>query len=120
MQLDNCENCGKVFIKKFENLCPACIKIRFIEIQKLKGWISTCPNPSFSNVEELTGVNPKNLRNYIMESRINTYGKLKATCEICGTNITVKSKHIVCSICMKKLVDSNGGIHSCFYSKDEE
>jgi rubrerythrin len=120
MQLDNCPECGRLFVKKHEKCCPACIKNSFVEIQSIKGWIATTKEPHLNSIEKDINVPVKKFLEYLQKERFKTFGKVKANCEVCGRSFTIKTRHMVCSICLENIVKSNGGIHSHFYSREDD
>jgi hypothetical protein len=120
MALENCQKCGKLFIRRFEPLCPACIKKRYVEVQSIKGWIVSKKDPHLSDLEADIGISPEVFIEHLQKERFKTRGKVKANCEHCGRIMTIKTRYLYCVLCMEILIGSDGGIHSHFYSREDD
>lgn len=102
MSIVNCARCKKIFKKNFDNYCPACMKIRVSELQAINGWTLSSNKVQLSQLEEETGVSLDNFYIYLEEGRIHCFQRIWTTCEICNTEIPIKTRKQVCTHCQKK------------------
>lgn len=103
MTLSNCVECGKVFVKALEKLCPACVKKRETELNILNDWIKKNAAPRLANIEKETGISEKTFMKYLLDGKLKPTGKLIAQCEVCGKDTYLTAKNAVCPNCRASL-----------------
>lgn len=119
MILNNCDNCGRLYIKKLDNYCSACVKIRYTEIQQIKGWIAATKVPHLQNIERETGVTPERFKHYLQEGRIKTYDKVRGNCERCNLDTIVKTRTILCKNCQEIIKNPKKYVDAKFRTRHE-
>lgn len=108
MGLANCIECGKVFVKQLDNICPACVKVRENEIDIIREWITKKEFPKLQNIEAETGISESNFRKNLLEGRIKAFKKVIANCEVCGKETNLETKNIICKDCRGSLKKAQG------------
>ena len=103
MNLANCPKCGKLFVKGQHNICPACLKIRYVEIQQIKGWISATTVPKLENIEKEIFVSAENFKEYLADGWIKPFNKVIGNCEKCGIETRISTRNILCDKCIQAL-----------------
>lgn len=103
MSIVNCARCNKIFKKNYDNYCPACVKIRAPELQAINDLILSSEKLQLSQLVEETGVSLEDFFVYLEEGRIHCFQRIWTTCEICNSEIPIKTRKQVCTRCQKKL-----------------
>jgi hypothetical protein len=103
MNLCNCKECGKLFVKSTEGICPACFRQREIELENIREWITLKAQPRLVNIEKETGVSEKTFRKYLLDGRIRAFSKVLAPCDVCKKETYLKTKNVVCEDCKTSL-----------------
>lgn len=108
MTLANCTECGTVFVKSMENVCPKCVRARENDLEKIRNWISAKEYPMLSNIEFETGISEKLFKKYLLDGRIKAFKKVVAICEMCGHQTNLETKSIICNGCRNSLKKASG------------
>ncbi|WP_213586350.1 TIGR03826 family flagellar region protein [Paenibacillus sp. J2TS4] len=103
MNVDNCPRCGKIFVKNYKDVCPACIKDIEQQYEACYHFLRENRKANLQELHEGTKVSYKQIIKFIKEGRISIYDMPNMTypCEVCGTMIR---EHTMCDSCRKRLV----------------
>ncbi|TDX58892.1 hypothetical protein [Orenia marismortui] len=71
MGLKKCENCGKVFVSKSQNLCNDCYQEELEKYRMLRDYLWENSQASIEELANATGISPKLIRKFIREDRFN-------------------------------------------------
>lgn len=107
MKLQNCTECGKVFLQTVGDLCPNCILEEEEDFKKIKDLV--VESTGFFSAEELhekTGVAMKRIIKFIRQGRLQ-FANIQTvlTCESCGDPI---EEGRYCTSCKAKMLQ---GLH---------
>lgn len=108
MDLRNCPECGRIFIIKLKNLCPACIEQEEADFKTIKAYLL---NNGYANVLEInieTGIPARRILRILHDERLSAFLEkrdIKALqCEHCGAPISngrfcTKCCNMISNIC---------------------
>lgn len=89
--LQNCPNCGKLFVKALRHVCDACAREVETKFDRVYRFIRKRENrqASMDEVNEGTGVEKDLIVQFIREGRLHLarFPNLSYPCEKCGANI---------------------------------
>ncbi|GGG06212.1 hypothetical protein [Paenibacillus abyssi] len=71
MDLTNCAGCGQLILKKQSLFCNPCIEEQKADVEKVKDYLQTHPNPSLLDLHEATGIPLKTLHLLMKDSVIS-------------------------------------------------
>ena len=113
VKLENCPECGKLYVYTKIALCPDCIKSMEKDIEKCQSFLRSNPLSTIEDVHQTTGLTIGRITKIILKRRINIddYPNLEYPCDRCGDPIR---KNRVCDPCYKTI----NGLVSAFKNKD--
>lgn len=85
MPLDNCEDCGTLFLKTVSSLCPVCLAAEEEDYEKVRGELRDTPGLQPEELSEKTGVRLDRILKFIRNGSLKARG---LTCQRCGVPIT--------------------------------
>lgn len=89
MNLTNCTECGKIFVKTSVAICPDC-RIKWEEQETLVAeYVRDNPKQSVKEICEATGVKEKIVYHMIKNGRFVGIAEIAYPCASCGTPITM-------------------------------
>jgi flagellar operon protein (TIGR03826 family) len=102
LNLDNCQRCGKVYMKNNYGLCGNCMKEIDQQYDKCLKYLREYRTCSINELSEATEVSHRQITKFIREGRISIKGNPNMTydCEVCGTQIR---ENTMCEACRSKL-----------------
>lgn len=102
MDLANCPQCGKLYVKNSYNTCPACIKETEEQYRKCAEYLRKNRGCSIQELSEGTGVPIRQITRFIREGRISSKdaSNLRTPCEVCGAPI---AEGAICDSCRARL-----------------
>jgi len=106
MNIDNCPRCGKVFVKGFNDVCPACMRKIDKEYETCANFLRENKGASITVLSDETGVSIKQITKFIREGRISLMDapNLSYPCESCG--ILIQSNNL-CDSCRTRLINAS-------------
>ncbi|NSL51778.1 TIGR03826 family flagellar region protein [Calidifontibacillus erzurumensis] len=103
-ELDNCERCGRLYVRNARRICDVCRKEEDKLFEKVYQYIRKRENRSATIIEvvEATGVPEDTIMRFVKEGRLRTaqFPNLGYRCEKCGTLI---QQGKLCIKCTQKL-----------------
>lgn len=98
MNLSNCPECGKLYVRTRIDMCPDCVKKIEEDIGKAIAFMRSHPKSTISELSEATGLSIKRITKFILKKRIHLedFPNLEYPCERCGTMIR---SNRVCNDC---------------------
>lgn len=101
-QIDNCPQCGSLYVKNFKEVCPACMKGIEMQYEKCSKYLRENRKSNLQELHEATEVPYKQIIKFIKEGRISLYDmpNLSYPCEVCGSMIREQT---MCDSCRKRL-----------------
>lgn len=106
--LRNCPQCGKVFMLRVRNLCPACLNLEEEQYEQVKDYLRNYPGATVEQLVEDTKVEESKVMRWIREGRLvvaDTGGKPVLVCQRCGRRV---EKGNLCLLCMQTLEEFRG------------
>jgi len=102
LNVDNCNQCGKIYVKNNYGLCPTCIKGLEKQYEACLIYLRQNHNCNIQELSDATKVPIKQIVTFIREGRISVRNNPNLTyeCEVCGTAIR---EHIMCEPCRSRL-----------------
>lgn len=102
-QVDNCPQCGKLYVKNYREICPACMQVIEQQYEECSKYLRENRKANLQELHEATEVPYKQIIKFIKEGRISLYDmpNLSYPCEVCGKMIKEQS---MCDSCRKRLV----------------
>lgn len=101
-QLNNCPECGKLYVENPMKLCPECQKKELEAEDKVAQYLRGVKRSSIEEIAAATGVKEKIILRMINRGRIIGEFDITYPCEICGAPIT---EGRVCAKCSKNITD---------------
>jgi flagellar operon protein (TIGR03826 family) len=97
----NCPVCGKIFVRKTRNLCPACVAEEEKDFEVVRKYLYAHPKANIAEVAEQTAVGEETILNFLKEGRLKAQGMSKAlSCKLCGASIGTGE---YCASCLNSL-----------------
>jgi flagellar operon protein (TIGR03826 family) len=98
----NCPQCGRVFVRGFRDVCPACYKKVEDQYDLCLKYLREHKNCTIYDLNEDTGVSVRQITKFIHEGRISIADlpNMTINCEVCG--IPIRENNI-CDSCRGKL-----------------
>ncbi|NOU95081.1 flagellar protein [Paenibacillus sp. LMG 31456] len=102
LNVDNCQRCGKVYIKNTYGICGNCIKSIDLQYEKCLKYLREYRSCTINELSEATEVSVGQITKFIREGRISIKGNANMSydCEVCGTQIR---EHTMCEPCRSRL-----------------
>ncbi|GEB77205.1 TIGR03826 family flagellar region protein [Sporolactobacillus inulinus] len=103
-ELENCKECGKLFVRVSSPYCPACLKKQEAQFEQVYRYIRQQEHrmATVSQVHEATDVSVNLIYQWIREGRLkpSIFQNLGYPCRSCGKMI---QSGVLCEDCLKKL-----------------
>ena len=103
-ELENCVNCGKLFVKVTRDVCPDCVKEEEKKFQTVYDFMKKRANrqATIPEIVEGTGVEEDLIIRFVKEKRLRAaqFPNLTYPCEKCGKAI---QDGRLCTACSKEL-----------------
>lgn len=103
-ELDNCSNCGNLYVKVSRSVCPDCVKEEEKKFQTVYEFMKKRINrqATIPEITEGTGVEQELIIKFVKERRLRSsqFPNLTYPCEKCGDQI---QEGKLCSACAKAL-----------------
>ncbi len=88
MNLRNCAACGKVFLYRGKEYCPACLEDEEKDFEKVHAYLTDHPGADVGEIEEATGVEGGRILRFLKEGRLISSSPVPSLrCESCGNPI---------------------------------
>lgn len=88
MDLRNCASCGKVFLYRGKQYCPACIQLEEEEFERVREYLADHPGADVGEIEAATGVEAGRILHFLREGRLISSSPVPSlVCESCGDPI---------------------------------
>ena len=102
MNVDNCPRCGKLYVRNFKNICPACMKDMDAQCEKCINYLKENRGCTIQELSEAPEVPVNQIIRFIHEGRISIANSpnISYGCEVCGAPIR---SHTMCEACRQKL-----------------
>ncbi|WP_010278726.1 TIGR03826 family flagellar region protein [Paenibacillus senegalensis] len=102
-QVDNCPQCGRLYVRNFKEVCPSCLQDIELQYEKCSKYLRENRKSNLQELHEATEVPYKQIIKFIKEGRISLYDmpNLSYPCEVCGKMIREQS---MCDSCRNRLV----------------
>lgn len=102
MNLDNCPQCGKVYVKNNYNICPTCLRGIEDQYRQCVEFLRRNRLCSMHELSEGTGVSIRTITRFIREGRITNREapNVQMACEVCGGPLR---EGTICDTCRMKL-----------------
>jgi flagellar operon protein (TIGR03826 family) len=110
LNVENCQRCGKVYVKNNYGMCGNCIKDINSQYEKCLKYLREYRTSTINELSEATEVSHKQITKFIREGRISIKGNpnMAYECEICGTGIR---DHTICEACRAKLAKDTSNMY---------
>jgi len=110
LNVDNCNRCGKVYVKNSYGLCGNCIKLIDQQYEKCLKYLREHRACTISELSEATEVSISQITKFIREGRISIKGNpnMSYNCEVCGVSIR---EHTMCEPCRSRLAKETNQMH---------
>jgi flagellar operon protein (TIGR03826 family) len=97
----NCPVCGKIFVRKTRNLCPACVAEEEKDFDVVRKYLYAHPKANIVEVAEQTTVSEETILNFLKEGRLKAQGmSTMLSCKLCGAPIGMGD---YCESCLNSL-----------------
>lgn len=102
MNLANCPECGKLYVKNLRGMCSDCIKDIERKYEVCNQYLRENKGAVITELSEETGVSIKQITVFIREGRISIANapNMGYPCEVCGTIIRENN---MCESCRSRL-----------------
>ncbi|WP_028550999.1 flagellar protein [Paenibacillus sp. UNC451MF] len=110
LNVDNCDRCGKIYVKNNYGLCGQCLKDIDLQYEKCLKYLREQRSCSIHELSEATEVSVKQITKFIREGRISIKNNpnMSYHCEICSTPIR---EHTICESCRQRLAKDANHMH---------
>jgi flagellar operon protein (TIGR03826 family) len=107
MNLDNCPDCGKLYVRSRIDLCPDCIKRIESDITRTVSYLREHPQSTIYQVSEAIGLSVSKITKFILKKRISLddFPNMDYPCERCGTMIRENRVCVPCYQTVSNLVN---------------
>ena len=100
MGLDNCAECGKVYVENVARLCPECYRKQEDDAETVVEFLRDTRKATMEEIHQATGVKHKIILRLLRSGRI--MGDISYPCDSCGDLINVGR---LCNKCSKNILD---------------
>jgi flagellar operon protein (TIGR03826 family) len=84
----NCPVCGKIFLRKTRNLCPACLALEEKNFDVVRKFLYAHPGATIPEITSHTGVVEETILQFFKEGRLQSKGGVSVLhCKVCGMAI---------------------------------
>ncbi|SMC39760.1 flagellar protein [Sporomusa malonica] len=101
MGLDNCPECGKLYVENAARLCPECYRRQEDDAEKVMEYLRDASKATLEEIHHATGVKHKIILRLLRSGRI-VGSSLSYPCDSCGTPI-VEGR--LCDKCSRNILD---------------
>lgn len=105
LQLSNCSQCGKIFIRKNKDICPSCSGLDHTILEIMLLYLKQYPNASLDDLVLETGMPEQSILRLLKEGKFAAYQNLVLSCRICGRPVKVASRRMICQHCFAELLN---------------
>lgn len=98
MELANCAECGRVFVRMAQPICPDCLAAMEQDFEKVRRALDETPGLTPAELQERTKVPLERILRFLRDGRLQVQQGL--VCEMCGAPI--QTGHL-CSRCQKEV-----------------
>lgn len=107
MGLNNCPECGKLYMENAFNLCVDCLRLQEAEELKIVAYLrDVVDHASVTEIHEATGVKPRIIMKMIQQGRIIGGTVIYYPCESCGAQI---KEGRLCADCSQNILSQMPG-----------
>jgi len=108
MNLANCSDCGKLFVRKQIDLCPDCVRKIEEDIHNCLSYLHSKPESNIYEVSEATGLSVAKITKFILKKRISLdeFPNMDYPCDRCGTLIRENKVCVPCYQTVSGLVQA--------------
>ncbi|MDP5275879.1 flagellar protein [Chengkuizengella axinellae] len=101
-QLSNCIQCGRVFVKNINSICPRCVEDMNQQYEKCAEYLKDNRGCTIYELSEATDVSVRNITQFIHEGRIlvGDLPNLGYPCDTCGELIKIGK---ICESCSLRI-----------------
>jgi ribosomal protein L32 len=100
MGLDNCPECGKLYVENVARLCPECYRKQEEDAEQVMEYLRDTNKATLEEIHHATGVKHKIILRLLRSGRI--VGGISYPCDSCGDLIT---EGRICNKCSKNFLD---------------
>ncbi|HWR45792.1 flagellar protein [Sporomusa sp.] len=100
MGLDNCPECGKLYVENAARLCPECYRRQEDDAEKVIEYLRDVKKATLEEIHDATGVKHKIILRLLRSGRI--VGGVSYPCDSCGSPI---EEGRLCDKCSKNILD---------------
>ncbi|OXM86367.1 flagellar protein [Paenibacillus rigui] len=110
LNVDNCQRCGKIYVKNNYGLCGNCIKEIDLQYEKCLKYLREHRTCFIHELSEATDVSIKQITKFIKEGRISIKNNpnISYSCEICHEPIR---EHNICDSCRQRISKDASNMH---------
>lgn len=101
MGLDNCPECGKLYVENAARLCPECYRSQEDDAEKVMEYLRDIRKATLEEIHEATGVKHKIILRLLRSGRIMG-SSISYPCDSCGAPI---DEGRLCDKCSKNILD---------------
>ena len=106
MEVINCPNCGKIFVKTGVRLCPDCLDLENEQEHKVTEYVRDNRQATVKQIVDATGVPEKIIMRMVKDGRFKESDlPIKFPCENCGAMIT---QGRFCRMCSEEMSQAFG------------
>jgi flagellar operon protein (TIGR03826 family) len=102
MNVANCPQCGRVYVKGIKEVCPNCLKEIELQFDNCSKYLRENRSTDLHDLSEATEVSIRQITKFIREGRISikNFPNMAYPCESCGDAIREGQ---ICDSCRSKL-----------------
>lgn len=101
MNIGNCPECGKLYVKTAFDMCADCYREEEKNEVKVAEYVRDHPRSSIEKIHEATGVKEKTIFRMIKSGRFVDVGQIAYPCQSCNSPIF---QGRICDSCNSKLI----------------
>ncbi|MFN0224529.1 flagellar protein [Paenibacillus sp. KR2-11] len=111
LNVENCNRCGKIYMKNNFGVCPACIKEIELQYEKCLKFLRENRGCSMQELSEGTEVSMKQIMKFIRDGRISIKNNpnMSYECDACGSSIREGN---LCDSCRSRLMKDTSDLHA--------
>lgn len=107
--LENCNQCGQLFIKSKKNICNKCQGENRKQLALVNSYLKKIPDISINELNRITKLSPDAITRLVSEQMDSKQTCTEINCKICGKLIPGNSRRLVCSNCLSQLAKNTSG-----------
>jgi predicted amidophosphoribosyltransferase len=102
MNIQNCPDCGKVFVRNKFDLCPECLEREAEDEERVVSFLRDKGKSSIKEISAVTGVKEKVVFRMMKRGSFAGNFQIDYPCELCGREI---NEGRLCSACQKNILN---------------